>query len=118
MKALKTIITALLFAFAAIFAAAGMAACGNKNGEAGYKIVLDRAFPEGNVINYAKEIELPSAHVENAEGETVSYAITYRVTGENGFAEESEYSSFSLAPAKYTAVYDYSEKLKEIIKNN
>ncbi len=112
MKALKTIITALLFAFAAIFAAAGMAACGNKNDEAGYKIVLDRAFPEGNVINYAEEIELPSAHVENAEGETVSYAITYRVTGENGFAEESEYSSFSLAPAKYTAVYVYSEKLK------
>ena len=112
MKALKTILTALLFVLTAIFAAAGIAACGNKNDEAGYKIVLDRAFPEGNVINYAEEIELPSAHVENAEGETVSYAITYRVTGENGFAEESEYSSFSLAPAKYTAVYVYSEKLK------
>lgn len=110
MKKLKNRLMAIISVFAAVFVCAGIAACG-AGSEKGYTIVLDADFPAGNVFDYAEEIELPSAHVENAEEETVSYAITYRVTGEDGFVRESEYSSFALMPAKYTAVYFYSEKV-------
>lgn len=112
MKKLNNLLAKILFVLMTIFVCMGIVACGGGSGEKDYKIVLDTAFSEEKTFDYKDEIQLPSAHVENAKGEIVSYSITYRVTGEEGFNSESQYSYFALKPGKYTVVYFYSENVK------
>lgn len=109
------ILTALL---SLIMAATAFALVGCFGGETestkntdGYKIVLDSEFPPNGEIPYSEEIALPTARVEDENGNVVSYDIEYRVQDKNGEVKKSKYSSFELVPGNYTAIYYYSEKL-------
>lgn len=61
----------------------------------------------------AKEIELPTAHVENGNGEMVSYDVVYKLYTSDGKVTESEYSTFNLDVGEYRLVYSFEETTLE-----
>ena len=103
----------LLAATVAFCLACGLYACTDpgKNGNA-LSIVLEGELTDGMSFPYAAEISLPSAHVENQAGETVSYEIEYRVTSAEGETVSSDFPAFELLPGSYSITYFYSEAVQ------
>ena len=104
----------LLAAAVTICLACGLFACTDSGGKEGLSIVLEGELTDGMSFPYAAEISLPSAHVENQAGETVSYEIEYRVTSAEGETVSSDFPAFELLPGSYSITYFYSEAVQVI----
>ena len=102
----------LLAAAVTICLACGLFACTDSGEKEGLSIVLEGELTEGMSFPYAAEISLPSAHVENQAGETVSYEIEYRVTSVKGGTVSSDFPAFELLPGSYSITYFYSEAVQ------
>lgn len=79
-----------------------------------YVLVLDEEFENGKVYELsASELNFPSAHVEDENGNTISYDVKYMLKG-SGDPISGDYPSFILGVGKYTLEYSYKTASKEI----
>lgn len=106
MKKRSITITLLFLVFIFLSLAA---ACSGANGT----LVLEEEFEDGRVFEYAEEIQLPSAHLADAEGNIVSYDVTYAVVAADGSVEENSFPVFKLGKGDYTARYSSGKQILE-----
>ena len=80
-------------------------------GNRGYKIVLDKKFDASKPIEYTGEaMQMPLAHIEDADGNIISYDVKYSIVNKNSGKEfENKYASFRLDTGKYKLVYSYDK---------
>lgn len=113
---MKRIVSVCLTLFCVVASALFITSCFDEESTEAknYVLVLDEEFENGKVYELSdSEINFPSAHVEDENGNTISYDVRYTLKG-SGDPISGEYPSFTLGVGEYTLEYSYKTASKEI----